>query len=263
MQEQPPWRPWAWLVPLLLLLLGGFLFPLHAHEGIGFWGAGTCHRIVQRSFVIEGQALPLCARCSGLYLGFGVTAVVSFLRGRRRPAGLPPPGILIVLFLFLAAVGVDGLNSYFSLFPALPHLYEPHNALRLITGTLEGIALAGIFLPVLHMTLWRELSEMRSIPSLRELGWILLAAVPLNLLVLWHPRYSFYPLSLLSLAGLFLAMGTVNTLLVAIITRRAGRVTRWNQAVALFLWGCLLAMLEMVAMAWLRYAVLGSFDFVL
>ncbi|MBN1484671.1 MAG: DUF2085 domain-containing protein [Chloroflexia bacterium] len=262
-QADQPLPARAWGLPLLLLLLALFLFPLHAGEGLGFWGAGVCHRIQQRTFVIGGAAMPLCIRCSGIYLGFLSTFVVSFLRGRRRPANLPPPGVLLLLLLFLAAVGVDGLNSYLSLFPGLPHAYEPHHTLRLLTGTLEGIALAGVFMPILHMSLWQQPSEQRSIPNLGELGWILLAVTPLDLLLLWHPRYSLYPLSLLSLAGLFLALGLVNTLLVAVASRRIGRVHRWAEVLALLLWGTLLASFEMAALAWFRHALLGSFSFVL
>jgi uncharacterized membrane protein len=228
---------------------------------MAFWGSGTCHRILERSYVVAGQVMPLCCRCTGIHLGYFVTIALTFVRGRRRPAILPPPAILVVLFLFLGIVGVDGANSYLALFPNMPNLYEPHHTLRVLTGSLEGIALASFFLPILHMTLWQKPAQEHSIPSWGELGILLLAVILVDLLVLWHPRFLFYPLSLLSLAGLFLSLGMVNTLLVAVIARRANRVTSWKQAITLFLWGCLLAMLEMAAMAWIRYTVVGSYDF--
>lgn len=244
-----------------LLFLGLFLFPWLAHEGIGIWGAGVCHRITERSFVVAGVQLPLCARCTGIYLGFLTTVAVCWLRGRRRPANLPPRGIVLLLLLFLAIVGVDGVNSYFALFPPLPHLYEPNNTLRILTGTLEGIALAGLLWPVLHMSLWQVPEETRSIPNLRELGLILLAALGVDLLALWHPPALLYPLVGLSLAGLLLALGLVSTLLVAVVVRKAGRVTRWREVGVLLSWGALLALVEMAALAWMRYQLLGSFSF--
>jgi uncharacterized membrane protein len=249
------------MLPLALLLLGLFLFPVLAHEGPGFWGAGVCHRIVERSFLVGGIPLPLCARCTGLHLGFLTSTLVSFWRGRRRPACLPPGGILVILFLFLLLVGLDGVNSLLTLFPILPPLYEPHNSLRLISGTLEGITFAGILIPILHMSLWRDPQEIHSIPNLRELGLIVLATVPLNALVLWSPPLSLYPLTLLSLSGLFLSLGVVNTLLVAVLTRRAGHVDRWVEAAALIGWGGVLAIIEVAAMSWLRFSLTGSFSF--
>jgi uncharacterized membrane protein len=232
-----------------------------AHEGIGFWGAGVCHRITERSFVIAGVQLPLCARCTGIYLGFLATVAVCWLRGRRRPANLPPRGITLLLLLFLVIVGVDGLNSYVSLFPGLPHLYEPSDILRVLTGSLEGVALAGLLWPVLHMSLWEVPQEKRSIPNLRELGWILLVVLALDLLALWHPPASLYPLAVLSMAGLVLALGIVSTMLVAVIARKVSRVTRWRELGVLFAWGVLLTLLEMAAFAWVRYLLIGSFSF--
>lgn len=253
--------PLRWIVPLVLSALGLFLFPLLAHEGIGFWGAGVCHRIVERSYIVGGRQLPLCARCTGIYVGFLSTIVVSFLRGRRRPSGLPPRGILLLLILFLVIVGVDGANSYLSFFPMLPHLYEPHNTLRLLTGTLEGIALAAILWPVLHMCMWQVPQEERSLPNMRELGLVLLAALGVDALVLWHPAPSFYPLAVVGVAGMLLALGIVGTLLVAVLTRQVGRVTSWPQLVILLAWGCFVALLEMAGMAWVRYALIGSYSF--
>ncbi len=252
---------WGGLLPALLTLGGLVLFPWLAHEGPGFWGAGVCHRIVERSFSIGGQPLPLCARCTGIYLAFLATATTSFLCGHRRPAAFPPPGILLFLLLFLFLAGVDGVNSYLAFFPDLPHLYEPHNTLRLLTGALEGIALAAFLLPVLHLTLWQFPQECSPIPSLRELGLMVLVVGALNLPALWPAGPFLYLVAGFSLAGLLLAMGLVNTLLVAILLRRSGRVTSWGEAVALFAWGCFLAMLEMAGLAWLRYSLTGAFAY--
>lgn len=255
---------WWWL-PAVLLLVGGFFFPLLARQGIGFWGAGTCHRIVQHSFVIDGQQLPLCARCTAIYSGFLLAVGMSFLRGRRRPAGIAPPAIILVLLTFLALVGIDGANSYLSLFPFLPHLYDPDmlgsHTLRVLTGSLEGVALAGLLPPILHLTLWESPQQGRMIPNLPELGLILAAVGAADLLLLWHPPYSFYPIALFSLAGLVLLLGTTITPLVAVLARQAGRVRRWDEAATLLGWGALLSLLLLAGLAWLRFALLGSFTF--
>ncbi len=233
---------------------------LFSGAGLGFWGAGVCHRIVRRTFLRAGNAMPLCARCSGIYLGYLTTTVVVFLRGRHRPNLLAPPAILAVLLLFLGLVGLDGINSYLELVPILPNLYEPHNTLRLLTGSLEGVSLAGIFVPILHMTLWASAPEVRVLPNWRELGLVLLAVGGIDLLALWHPAALFVPLSLVSLLGLWLALAMVNTLLVAAVLRRAGRVSTWNQVITLLLWGGLLALAEMAALSWARYTLLGAYD---
>lgn len=52
-------------------------------------GAAVCHQRPDRSFHLRGVPLPVCARCTGLYLGAAVGAIGAWSRrGRtRRPLG--------------------------------------------------------------------------------------------------------------------------------------------------------------------------------
>jgi uncharacterized membrane protein len=43
-------------------------------------GRVICHQLPIRSFHLWGAALPVCARCTGIYLGAAVTAVVVSIR---------------------------------------------------------------------------------------------------------------------------------------------------------------------------------------
>jgi hypothetical protein len=40
------------------------------------WFGFQCQRDATRSLVFLGEALPVCARCSGIYLGFGLGALL-------------------------------------------------------------------------------------------------------------------------------------------------------------------------------------------
>lgn len=56
-------------------------------------GSVICHQLPERSFFVDGRQLPVCARCTGLYLG-GVAGLaawwtVKLLRG-WRPQMVPP-----------------------------------------------------------------------------------------------------------------------------------------------------------------------------
>ena len=63
-------------------------------------GSVICHQLPDRSFFINGQQLPVCARCTGLYLSAGagvcVWLVVKVARG-WRPVTVPPRRALAVL----------------------------------------------------------------------------------------------------------------------------------------------------------------------
>src|SRR5438477_581706 len=41
------------------------------------------HQIAERSFALWGKQMPVCARCTGLYIGGAVAALASALRVRR------------------------------------------------------------------------------------------------------------------------------------------------------------------------------------
>ena len=48
-------------------------------------GYAICHQIPNRSFSLGGHILPLCARCTGTYLGIAIgLATVALLRPRAR-----------------------------------------------------------------------------------------------------------------------------------------------------------------------------------
>ena len=91
----------------------------HLLDGADWAGYAVCHRITARSFSINGRQLPLCARCTGMYLGAMLTFVVLALAGRLRWSGLPPLPILLLLVGFIGVMGVDGINSYLHFFPKI------------------------------------------------------------------------------------------------------------------------------------------------
>ncbi len=225
----------AWIV----FLPGGLL----GHADLV--GYAVCHRIAERSFFVGGRQLPLCARCSGTYLGALAGFVVMFFLGRRRAANLPPLGILIVLGLFVAAMGLDGVNSYLTLFPGLPHLYEPHNWLRLTTGTLEGIALAGILLPIFNQTIWADATIESSLGNLRELGLAVLSGIAVAGIVLLEPPALLYPLALLSSGSVLLMLTLINSVLATVTARRENRALSWRGAAPLMLVGLAMTLTEL------------------
>jgi uncharacterized membrane protein len=93
-------------------------------------GFAFCHRRKDRSFRISRYTFPLCARCTGLWLGF----VMGLL---FRVGGLHMP--LIFSVALLLPLMVDGLTQ-------LVGYRESNNQLRLLTGVLFGIATNMLFL---------------------------------------------------------------------------------------------------------------------
>ncbi|HLE26703.1 MAG TPA: DUF2085 domain-containing protein [Anaerolineales bacterium] len=221
-------------------------------------GYAICHRIGSHSFYLGDRQLPLCARCTGIYLGALMGMATLGVMGRTRVGGFPRRGVLLVLFGFIAAMGVDGVNSYLTFFPNLPHLYEPRNWLRLTTGVLDGITLSALIYPVFNQTVWKNWEDRPIIGSFRELGWLVLLGLGLVGLVLTENPVILYPLALLSSVGVVVLLTAIFTAVVLILARRTNRVEGWGGLALPVLAGFTLAMLQIGVVDAARFAVFQS-----
>lgn len=215
-------------------------------------GYAICHQIPERSFFINGRQMPLCARCTGTFLGavLGLAAMLAY--GRRRAAGLPPIAVLGVLVLFVGFWGFDGLNSYLTFFPGAPHLYEPQNWLRLTTGLLNGLALITLVFPIFNFSIWREPSKERVFANLWELLALLPAVAVVVLLVHARVKVLLYPLALLSTLGVVMMLTLLNSVIAALALGRESYATNWRQALVPLTIGGALAILEIIALVAVR-----------
>jgi uncharacterized membrane protein len=248
---------------LVALLAGLALFWLPPHDLLGKadrFAYAVCHRIPSHSFVIGGRQLPLCARCSGTYLGALAGIVILLALGRGRASRFPAPKFLLAFAVFMAAWAVDGANSYASFFPGLPQLYEPNNLLRLATGVLEGLVIAAFVLPLFNLTAWAATDAQPSVVRWRDLGWMLVGGAVVFGLVAseWEPLL--YPLVLLSGAMVALLVGTICAMLVLMIARREGQARRWREIAFPLLAGLAVALAVLAAIGLFRDLLTMWFD---
>jgi uncharacterized membrane protein len=211
-------------------------------------GYGLCHQLPERSFFSGGYQLPVCARDTGIYLGFvfGLAVAAWVVRG-RRPSELPRWPVLVLVGLFVAAMGMDGVTSYAG-------LRETTNDLRLLTGLMTGWGLSLVTLPMLNSQLWATAGRDRVLRDSRDITLWLLGlpaafviakfALPLTGLV--------YPLLLA--ACIWATFGAVNVVFVTLLPFFERRAERLRDAWMVFLIAQVLTALELGAAAWLRSA---------
>ena len=217
-------------------------------------GTGICHQYPSHSFFVNGQQLPLCARCTGIYLGALMGLAGFFLLGRQRAAGFPPVPILAILVGFIGLMAVDGINSFLADISGAPHLYEPQNWLRLVTGTFHGLAMISILYPAVSETVWHpsRISGERVIENFKELAGFLLGAIVVIALVLWRPPFMLYPLAFLSSFGVLLMLTFINAVLVLVIFKREGSAITGNDWVFPMVLGLAVSILILAGMIALR-----------
>jgi len=218
------------------------------------WSVGyaICHQIRERSLVFAGLQLPLCARCTGTYLGVMTGFAFIWLRGRQRSGTISPIPILIALVGFICTMGVDGLNSYLSLMPGIPYVYEPHNFLRVLTGSLNGLALSNIVWPVFGFTFWRHPTTDPTLKNWRELLVLLLADVVVVAIAFLKIPWLFYPIAIVTTLGVVAMLTIVNTMIALIFLKRESVGERWRELLVPALIGLGLVAVELGFMNFFR-----------
>lgn len=136
---------------LLALVVGTILAmpwwaSLGMDDGVRAAFAPYCHQRFDRSLVIAGEVLPVCARCTGLWIGALAAALVLPLV--RSPRVVPRLGVLA---WSAAPMAVD---------LALEHVLglAPSAVSRTLTGVCFGAAVASFVIPALV----RSMEEIQS-----------------------------------------------------------------------------------------------------
>jgi uncharacterized membrane protein len=254
-----PWRG-ALFISVGLLLVGWLLNTpaglLGKADAIGY---AVCHRIALRSFSINGRQMPLCARCSGMYLGavLGIT-YLAVLAPRR--GGLPNRRVGMLLALLVLAFAIDGVNSFISLFPGAPHLYQPQNWLRLLTGTGMGLVIAAFLVPAFNQTIWKEWDARPALAGGKSLVGLLALSIGLDILLLWQNSLILYPLALISAGGVLLILTLVYCIFWLILFKRDNRYNRIIEAGVALVAGFGTALAQIAAMDFVRYLLTHTWD---
>ena len=253
------WK-WALFIAIGLLLLGWLVnTPVGLLGKADAVGYAVCHRIESRSFQINGRQMPLCARCTGMYLGAMLGLAYLSITAPRR-SGLAPWKVMLVFGFFVVAFGIDGVNSYLHFFPGFKGLYEPQNWLRLVTGTGLGMALSSLLFPAFNQSAWKERDERRVLADFRSVGVLLILGVALDLLVISEFWPVMYILALISSAGVLVLLIMVYSMVFLMLLRKENAYERIQQMVTPLAAGFLMAMLQIATLDIIRFWLTGTWS---
>jgi uncharacterized membrane protein len=89
-------------------------------------GDRLCHQKAERSFFINGNQMPFCARCTAIFLGLAIgLGFMVFYKIKLDEK------FVLLIILGLVPIGLDGIGQLFG-------FWESNNIIRLITGLLVG-----------------------------------------------------------------------------------------------------------------------------
>ena len=89
-------------------------------------GDRLCHQRSDRSFFLNGNQMPFCARCTGIWLGLTIGLGMSIRYIFRLSERL-----ILLIFIGILPLAVDGTIQLFG-------LWKSNNILRISTGVLAG-----------------------------------------------------------------------------------------------------------------------------
>jgi uncharacterized membrane protein len=149
------------LIMWLLVVVGSLLFvgllaaaPLAQSNGsrwlsVGIYGAFShvCHQIPERSFHLAGYPLAVCARCTGLYVGFAAAVAFYPLMTSLKRTDTPDRKWL---FIAAAPLGIDFALGFFG-------IWENNHFSRVLTGGILGACSVFFVLPgLVQLSLYRR-----------------------------------------------------------------------------------------------------------
>jgi len=258
-----------WLVPIAaIIIFGGWFLStppglLGKADAVGY---AVCHRIDERSFHLDdGRQTPLCARCSGMYLGAMLGLVFQIIIAPKR-GGMPGKWVIIPLVALAGAFAIDGSNSYLYLLkstypgflPQIPNLYIPNNTLRLFTGSGMGLGIAAALYPSFNQSIWEDWDERPALNGIKPFGILIALMVIVNLLVLTDSPLVLYPAAYISAGGVLLLLTMVYSIVWAMIMKLENTFTRLPQMWLVLLAGLTIGLLQISAIDMFRYWLTGT-----
>lgn len=122
------------------------------------FGDSTCHQKSSRSFFINGNQMPICARCTAIYVGLalGILFFVFFYVDIKW----------WMIVLAILPMGIDGTAQ------TILGLYESTNLIRVLTGLPAGFiagAMIGFVVHAFYME-YRIKKEWKKIQAEKEDG---------------------------------------------------------------------------------------------
>lgn len=115
-------------------------------------GSGLCHQLPERSIIFGGLQMPVCARCTGIYLGFLFTFIFFAIFYRHRPRARMGRALIVYALIFALPLALDGVSSYLT-------VRSTSNLLRVISGSACGAALAPLVYYLISDALFKTGAE--------------------------------------------------------------------------------------------------------
>jgi uncharacterized membrane protein len=217
-------------------------------------GASVCHQIPSHSFLNTDLQFPLCARCTGLYLGSAIGIAYFFTQGKKNL--FPKKSILFLLLLLFLLWAGDGVNSFIIALLNKNLIYETTNFTRLVTGFGMGLAMATVLMTLFNMTTWKEGVAQPFLDHWQQIAGYALAASLTGYLLINSSAFFFKVFAYISIGAVLFIISMLYSIFWIILMRKENSFSSWRSLGVFLIAGFSTAMLQVTLLYWLRASLL-------
>ncbi len=251
-----------WIVSALIALaaIAITLNWLHLHPGDAYAkvmaiGSSVCHQLPGHSFHRDDLQFPICARCSGLYLGCFIG--ISYYIFQNRRSGLPKRGFLVLfLILFLAWAG-DGFNSFINDLLGKTILYNTTNTTRLVTGFGMGLVLSTALMTLFNLSVWKNPQKAPLLDNLWQVAAYMVIAASVGVLLAFSGSAIFQGLAYLAALTILAVISALYTIFWVIVSKKENTFSNLSALANYIAAGFATAMLQITLLSALRLWLIG------
>jgi uncharacterized membrane protein len=209
-----------------------------------------CHQLPDRSFFVYEEQLPLCARCTGIYLGMFIAfSFYFFTKVLKNKKHIQPPalGINILSIFFILLMAIQAVTSLYINYPL-------DKEMRFITGILFGFSLPWYLLITIH---YSKRFKYKNEEILNYKEYLLLSLITLasaTLFLLKIPSI-LYIIAYLSAIGLLVFIFLINLSLLILTTDLTKKLRKISLGY-LIIFSIILSLIEIFSLNLLHSVIL-------
>jgi uncharacterized membrane protein len=219
--------------------------------------SGICAQRPAHTAFFDGQPLPMEARMIGIFSSFSLTLFFLWLIGRGRVIRLPRWPLTVAALALVVPVALDGLNAT-AYDAGLPTLYAPQLLLRIITGSLSGVGIAILTQPFFNRVVWKLAYRGGPLRNWREFFLALLIGTAVAVATLSGWSLFFWPLALLSAAGVIAILTMANLMIFAMLSKRENWASRPQDLLTPLALTYVFTLVELAVFAAIRISLIGA-----
>jgi uncharacterized membrane protein len=201
---------------------------------------------MERTFSIDSFYMPVCSRCTGIYLGIFLSILTLILLERKIKGEFPSIKIVLVSIGAFLLMGADVVLSTFK-------LIQSDNVIRLSTGFLTGWFMVLLLFPLANNVMFKRLVKKNYLDNWKKFLVWLVSYAALAAAFIFTYKYAIIFWSILSILGLIIFVSLILFILFFSLNRRLlGSIDSWMKYTAVIAVGMISAAALLSLFSYLR-----------